>query len=154
MSDLWKVIEINHKVISSDSKVQNFDARFSDFLKSGPDTANIERVRTTHNGRILAAGSLGWHSLKSTESQKLSDVIALPLTSKEIVLTIVVPYSKLLSRDSETWINWTYNQKTNEIATEICSARRHCAPVGSKEYKLLLEKSDIRYAYDESAYVL
>jgi len=161
MNDLWKVIEINHKVTETDQGLQNFDVRLSDFVALGPDAGNIERVRKTTNGKILAVGSLGWHSLKSTESQKLSVIVALPLTCKEIALTIVAPYSKNLNRNSQTWITWTYNKKTHGTSTEICTSkgishntRLNCTPAGSTNYKHLLEQNDIRFAYDESAYVL
>jgi len=161
LTDLWKITAINHKVISRDQGEQKFDARLSHFLKSGSDAENIERVRTTSNGEVLAAGSLGWHSLKSAESQKLTDVIALPPTSKEISLSIIVPYAKSLNRESDVWINWTYNKKSHLTATEVCvpdkegsKNRWRCVPSGSKDYERLLEQNEIRFAYDESAYVL
>jgi hypothetical protein len=160
LTDLWIITEINHKIVTSDQAAPDFDTRFKDFLSSGSDAENIERVRTTYNGNILAAGSLGWHSLKSGESQKLTDVIALPLTSREISLSIIAPYAKDLNRDSSTWINWTYNKKTHTTATEICTSnnlnsntRWHCVPEGSKDYERLLKHNEIRFAYDESAYV-
>jgi hypothetical protein len=160
LTDLWKITEINHKIITRDQAVQDFDARFADFLSLGSDAENIERVRTTYNGNILAAGSLGWNSLKSGESQKLTDVIALPLTSKEISLSIIVPYAKNLNRDSATWINWTYNKTKHVTAIEICTSNKlnsntrwHCVPQGSGDYKRLLTDNEIRFAYDESAYV-
>jgi len=160
LTDLWKITEINHQIIDRDEMGQEFDTRFSYFLKLGSEGENIERVRTTSNGKILAAGSLGWHSLKSAESQKLTDVIALPLTSKEISLSIMIPYAKNLSRASETWINWTYNKKTYATTTEICTSnklggnsRRHCALEGSKDYKRLVDNNEIRFAFDEYAYV-
>lgn len=161
MSDLWKIAELDHKIIPEDKRSQEFDARLSRFLKSGSDADWVERIRKVSNGVVLAAGSLGWNSLYPSESQRLSQVIALPPTSREIVLTIIVPYSKNLNRDSNTWINWKYDKKAYTFATEICIPSRkgvanqwQCEAAGSKEYQRQIKENSIRFAYDESAYLL
>lgn len=158
--DQWTIRELDQKSIANDQRYQNLEESYSKFLQTGDDSGVIERVRKTSSGKILAAGSLGWNALKSSESQRLSEVIALPLSSKEISLSVTVPYAKDLNKDSNTWINWSYNKKTNSTIAEICTAdktnrtRWHCVPEGAKDYKRLLEDSGIRFAHDESAYLL
>jgi hypothetical protein len=158
--DLWRITEVNRQSIANGQLKQDFESRYSKFLKTGEDYGIIERVRKTSNGKVLAAGSLGWNSLKSSESQQLSEVVALPLSSKEVLLQITIPYAKNLNKDSDTWINWRYNKKANSTTAEICTAHKayntswHCVPEGDKDYNRLLQENEIRFAHDESAYVL
>lgn len=161
LNDLWQIREINQKLTSRNEKDSDFDDRFSAFLKSGLDTDDFERVRTVSIGSIQAAGSLGWRSLKPAEVQRITDVIALPLASKEIMFIVFMPYAKNLHRESDAWINWIYHKKSLRVLPEICVPKKgdiktgwHCAETGSKEYLQLMDKNEIRLAYGESVYVL
>lgn len=162
MSDLWSVYEINHEIPATSINDKGFDKRIIWFLQNGADEDKIERASTTLYGRVLAVGSLGWHSLQPGESQTVSTLVTLPSSNKDIYLAIRIPYSKHLDRESDTWIDWKYSGSSQPIQAKICIPKDNsqskdkwqCFLEGSKTYNRLAERHGIRLAHDEQSFAL
>ena len=162
LSDLWFVYQIDHTIPSPATNDQSFDQSIRSFLQNGADDDKIERASTTRYGPVLAVGSLGWHSLQPGESQTLSTLVTLPSSSRDIDLAIRTPYSKVLNRNSDLWIDWQYAGFHKPIQAKVCipadkpSAHEkwQCFLEGSGEYRRIIDQNGIRFAHEEQAFAI
>lgn len=162
LSDLWSVYEVDHHILATSDNDKAFDDRVKWFLKKGADDDKIERASTTRYGRVLAVGSLGWHSLQPGESQTVSTLVTLPSASRDIYLAIRTPYAKHLDRNSNTWIDWEHTASRRPIKAKICIPAEksppnndwQCFPEGTNQYNHLTERHGIRLAHDEQSFAI
>ena len=124
LADNWALSKLVRTKPGTETEFLN---RLDSFLAEGNDNASIERSSVIRAGAILATGSLEWGLLKPGESSSFSKLIKLPKGTKEIYLSITIPFSPRIqspSPEPETTrklsLRWKYDRVDQLIKPFVC----------------------------------
>ena len=161
LEDNWALYNLVRLKPGTDKQ---FLKRLDAFLEDGNSSGSIERSSIIKPGAILAAGSLDLGSLKSGETTSFSKLIKLPPRTKEIYLSITIPFSsKTKTANLDPVLLWEYDRADGMIKPLVCksdlgaitnAAKRTCYSHFSQQFRQWQKDNAIHSAKENESFAV